>query len=662
MCQLRMNQAIQSSAATDIQKNWRCYKNRKEFVTMKRSAICLQSYVRMWIARKKYIKLLWQRQNAATILQKYLRRHLAIKKLKHLREVKAATILQTHWRGYVERKQFSDWKNGAIIIQSHVRKWIARRAYKIVLNQRSESAIFIQKHVRGFLATRKLQYLKEEKAATTIQASWRCYSARHEYLKLKVATILLQSQIRMWRSKKYYTGLLEQRDEAAIILQKYYRRHLAMKKLISLKEDKAATIIQAHWHRYVARKRFLAWKQCVIVIQSQARKWIAMRKRKELLKQRKEAAIIIQKNIRKFLAAKEFQRLKENKSATLIQTFWRCRSARNEFLEKKNSIILLQSYVKMWSARRKYNQIIGDAIILQKYFRRHLAMKKLKSLKEGNAATIIQVYWRRYIARKHFLVLKKSTIFIQSQVRKCIAKAAYTKLQNERNEAAIIIQKNVRRCLAIRKLQYLKEVKAATTIQTFWRCQSARNQFLKLKNATIVLQSYVRMRSTMQKYKNMLGQRHYAAITIQKYLRRHLAIKELTGLKKDKSATTIQTYWRGYANKKQFLVLKGNTIIIQSHVRKWIAMTAYKNLLNQRNQAAIIIQKNIRKRIAMKCFQKEKAAISIQSYWRRHLGTIHILRKHLYSTQLNLITKLVFFRQNKRVYFSTLRFDKIFMM
>ena len=48
-------------------------------------------------------------------------------------------------------------------------------------------------------------------------------------------------------------------------------------------------------------------------------------------------------------------------------------------------------------------------------------------------------------------------------------------------------------------------------------------------------------------------------------------------------------------------------------------------------------------------------------------GTIHILRKHLYSTKLKLITKFFiktgfFFRQNKRVYFSTLRFDKIFMM
>ena len=42
-------------------------------------------------------------------------------------------------------------------------------------------------------------------------------------------------------------------------------------------------------------------------------------------------------------------------------------------------------------------------------------------------------------------------------------------------------------------------------------------------------------------------------------------------------------------------------------------------------------------------------------------GTIHILRKHLYSTKLNLIslffTKTGVFHQNKRIYFSTLRFE-----
>ena len=48
------------------------------------------------------------------------------------------------------------------------------------------------------------------------------------------------------------------------------------------------------------------------------------------------------------------------------------------------------------------------------------------------------------------------------------------------------------------------------------------------------------------------------------------------------------------------------------------------------------------------------------------LGTIHILRKHLYSTKQNFITKFFiksgFFRQNKRISFSTLRIDKTFMV
>ena len=47
-------------------------------------------------------------------------------------------------------------------------------------------------------------------------------------------------------------------------------------------------------------------------------------------------------------------------------------------------------------------------------------------------------------------------------------------------------------------------------------------------------------------------------------------------------------------------------------------------------------------------------------------GTIHILRKHLYSTKLNLtyyfFTKTCVFLSRQKNYFSTLHFDKIFML
>ena len=48
------------------------------------------------------------------------------------------------------------------------------------------------------------------------------------------------------------------------------------------------------------------------------------------------------------------------------------------------------------------------------------------------------------------------------------------------------------------------------------------------------------------------------------------------------------------------------------------------------------------------------------------LGTIHILRKHLFSRKLNLtfkfFSKTGFFCQNKRISFSTLHLDKIFKL
>ena len=40
-------------------------------------------------------------------------------------------------------------------------------------------------------------------------------------------------------------------------------------------------------------------------------------------------------------------------------------------------------------------------------------------------------------------------------------------------------------------------------------------------------------------------------------------------------------------------------------------------------------------------------------------GTIHILRKHLYTTKFDLTT---FFRQNVTICFSTLHFDEFFML
>ena len=47
--------------------------------------------------------------------------------------------------------------------------------------------------------------------------------------------------------------------------------------------------------------------------------------------------------------------------------------------------------------------------------------------------------------------------------------------------------------------------------------------------------------------------------------------------------------------------------------------------------------------------------------WDKLKGTIHILRKHFYTTKLNLTSQKLF-RQIKRIYFSMLHFDKFVML
>ena len=126
----------------------------------------------------------------------------------------------------------------------------AQKAYKITLVQRNVASIMIQKWVRGYLARKKLQTLRIEKATITIQKHWRCYSKKKEYLGFRNRIILLQSNVRMWISVKAYRSQLAKRKEAAIIVQKYARRFLAIQKLKYLIESSKSNIIKINFKKF----------------------------------------------------------------------------------------------------------------------------------------------------------------------------------------------------------------------------------------------------------------------------------------------------------------------------------------------------------------------------------------------------------------------------
>ncbi|KAJ6336110.1 hypothetical protein OIU78_012671 [Salix suchowensis] len=156
---------------------------------------------------------------------------LDAKKARLLRN--SARVIQRQIRTYTTRKDYIILRKSSIHIQSHWRGKLARELYKY-------------KRKRGFraMAARKdFRFREQTKAATIIQACWRCQRVVSYYKKLKKASVISQSR---WR------GRMVKNSEAAAIIQAYWRRYRAVSYYKKLK--KASAISQCTWRRRTAGK------------------------------------------------------------------------------------------------------------------------------------------------------------------------------------------------------------------------------------------------------------------------------------------------------------------------------------------------------------------------------------------------------------------------
>ncbi|XP_043532996.1 unconventional myosin-Vc [Chiloscyllium plagiosum] len=133
------------AASVTIQKNLRCWIQRKKFLKMKRAAIIIQQYVRGERAVRRVL-------NAAILKQSW-----------------AAVIIQKHWRRFSVSHHYHLILKAIIRIQSFTRGWLARRQYKKMLQD--QKALVIQKHVRAWLVRRRYQSIR--RFVLNIQLSFR---------------------------------------------------------------------------------------------------------------------------------------------------------------------------------------------------------------------------------------------------------------------------------------------------------------------------------------------------------------------------------------------------------------------------------------------------------------------------------------------------------
>ncbi|XP_050165959.1 unconventional myosin-IXa isoform X6 [Myiozetetes cayanensis] len=136
----------------------------------------LQRWFRSLICRRQFLSL----RSAAITIQRFWRSYQSQKQGKPSPDPlllnKAAVVLQTHWRGFVERRRFLQMQFAAHLIQSCWREHHRRR----------------------------------HAAATSIQAAWRGHRAQQAYAASRTKAVCLQAACRGYLARQRFRALKEQ--------------------------------------------------------------------------------------------------------------------------------------------------------------------------------------------------------------------------------------------------------------------------------------------------------------------------------------------------------------------------------------------------------------------------------------------------------------------
>nr|XP_049698481.1 unconventional myosin-Va isoform X1 [Helicoverpa armigera]XP_049698485.1 unconventional myosin-Va isoform X2 [Helicoverpa armigera] len=138
----------------------------------------VQSCVRRFIARRKYLRLV----AAIRGLQARARGYLARRRAQEIRRRRAAIKIQRNVRGWLARLKYQRLRRLAIGLQAHARGYMARNLYRD--RRKVKAVITIQRYARGYLARKRAQKMRRQ--IVIAQASIRRFLARRQYKRLRI--------------------------------------------------------------------------------------------------------------------------------------------------------------------------------------------------------------------------------------------------------------------------------------------------------------------------------------------------------------------------------------------------------------------------------------------------------------------------------------------
>jgi hypothetical protein len=215
----------------------------------------------------------------------------------------ASTKVQALWRSYSARMVYQFVVVDIIIVQSTARSWLAsRRANAVHFEKRNNSAAKIQAMWRGFqgytdyifalvdvlvvqrtarqwLAKQNVLKLRKEIATLKVQTQWRRYSAQMHMLYDLVHIIMIQS---LMRKKLAQPKILERRSQidatsaAAVKVQCAWRGFWNFSHYVIMQYE--VSRLQAIVRGRIARQSFSMHLGCCIMIQSVARRYLAVKR------------------------------------------------------------------------------------------------------------------------------------------------------------------------------------------------------------------------------------------------------------------------------------------------------------------------------------------------------------------------------------------------